>query len=181
MVLVGDADFLYDQFSVQVQEFFGQRIVIPRNQNLNLVQNVAEQLSGDSNLISLRSRATMSRPFTVVKKMQARAEDGYRSKLQELQKSLQETQNRLNELEKNKGSGQRFILSPEQQAEVARFSERREAEMKKELKRVKRNLNQEIDALENELKWINIAGMPFLVTISGISLALFKRKQTAAK
>jgi ABC-type uncharacterized transport system involved in gliding motility auxiliary subunit len=180
VVLVGDADFLYDQFSVQVQEFFGQRIVIPRNQNLNLVQNVAEQLSGDSNLISLRSRATMSRPFTVVKKMQARAEDRYRSKLQELQKSLQETQNRLNELQKNKESGQRFILSPEQQAEITNF-QRKEAEMKKELKRVKRNLNQEIDALENQLKWINIAGMPFLVTVSGVSLALLKRKKTAAK
>ena len=76
--------------------------------------------------------------------------------------------------------GQKFILSPEQQAEVANFR-KKEAEMKKELKRVKRNLNQEIDSLENQLKWINIAGMPFLVTISGVSLALFKRKQTAAK
>jgi ABC-type uncharacterized transport system involved in gliding motility auxiliary subunit len=180
VVLVGDADLLYDQFSVQVQDFFGQRIVIPRNQNLNLVQNVVEQLSGDSNLISLRSRATMNRPFTVVKKMQAQAEERYRSKLRELEKSLQETQTRLNELQKNKESGQRFILSPEQQAEIKSF-QKKEAEMKKERKLVKRQLNQDIDSLENRLKWANIAGMPFLVTLSGISLALIKRNKTAAK
>ena len=42
-------------------------------------------------------------------------------------------------------------------------------------------LTRRLTPLENELKWINIAGMPFLVTLSGISLALFKRKRTAAK
>ena len=122
----------------------------------------------------------MNRPFTVVKRMQAQAEEGYRGKLKELEKSLQETQTRLNDLQKNKESGQRFILSPEQQAEVKNF-QKKEAEVKKELKKVRRDLNREIEALETRLKWMNIAAMPLLVTISGISLALFKRKQTAAK
>jgi hypothetical protein len=35
--------------------------------------------------------------------------------------------------------------------------------------------------METRLKWVNIAGMPFLVTLSGISLAYLKRKRTAAK
>ena len=177
---VGDADMLYDQFSVQTGNFFGQKIVNLMNGNLPLLQNTVEQLSGDSNLIAVRGRATMDRPFTVVKRMQAQAEEGYRGKLKELEKSLQETQSRLNDLQKNKESGQRFILSPEQQAEVKNF-QKKEAEVKKELKKVKRDLSREIEALETRLKWVNIAAMPFLVTISGISLALFKRKQTAAK
>jgi sterol desaturase/sphingolipid hydroxylase (fatty acid hydroxylase superfamily) len=180
VILVGDADMLYDQFSVQVGNFFGQKIVNLMNSNLPFLQNGVEQLSGDSNLIAVRGRATMNRPFTVVKRMQAQAEEGYRGKLKDLEKSLQETQTRLNDLQKNKESGQRFILSPEQQAEVKNF-QKKEAEVKKELKKVRRDLNQDIDALETRLKWMNIAAMPLLVTISGISLALFKRKQTAAK
>jgi ABC-type uncharacterized transport system involved in gliding motility auxiliary subunit len=180
VILVGDSDFLYDQFSVQIQEFFGQRIVQPRNGNLNLVQNMVEQLAGDSNLIAVRSRATMNRPFTLVRKMQAQAEDRYRSKIKDLEKSLSDAQTRLNELQKSKESGQRFILSPEQQAEIKNF-QKKQAEVKKELKEVRKNLRQEIDSLENRLKWINIAGMPLLVTVSGISLALIKKKQTAAK
>ncbi len=180
VVLVGDADILYDQFAAQVQEIFGQKMVFPRNGNLNLVQNLVEQLAGDSNLISVRSRATMNRPFTLVKKMQAEAEERYRSKIKDLEKSLSDAQTRLNELQKSKEKGQRFILSPEQQAEIQKFQQK-QGEVKKELKQVRKNLRREIDSLENRLKWVNIAGMPFLVTLTGISLAIVKRKKTAAK
>lgn len=181
VVLVGDADMLFDQFSVQVQEVFGQRIVIPRNGNLTLVQNLVEQLAGDSNLIGVRGRATMSRPFTVVKSMQAKAEENYRSKIKDLEKSLSDTQSRLGELQQQKKeTGQRFIMSPEQQAELEKFRAT-ERDVKRQLKEVRKNLRQEIDSLENKTKWLNIAGMPFLVTLSGIALALIKRKKTAAQ
>ena len=180
VILVADADFLNDQFSVQIQNIFGQRIISPRNGNLNIVQNMVEQLAGDSNLIAVRSRATLNRPFTVVRTMQAQAEENYRKRIKDLEKSLADTQTRLNELQQNKESGQRFILSPEQQAEVERF-QKQQVEANKELRKVRRDLRQEIDSLENRLKWLNIAGMPFLVALSGISLALLKRKRTAAR
>ena len=35
--------------------------------------------------------------------------------------------------------------------------------------------------LKGRLRWLNIAGMPLLVTASGITIAFFKRKRTAAK
>ncbi len=180
VVLVGDADLLYDQFCAQVQNIFGQRIVMPQNGNLNFVQNITEQLAGDSDLIGVRSRATLNRPFTVVKRMQAAAEISYKNKIKELEDSLADAQRRVNELQKSKESGQRFILSPEQQTELANFR-KKEAETKKELKVVRKNLRREIDSLENRIKWVNIAGMPLLVTASGITLALLKRKRTAAK
>lgn len=180
VILVGDSDFIFDQFAVQVQEFFGQRIVQPRNGNLNLGQNMVEQLAGDSNLIAVRSRATMNRPFTRVRKMQAEAEERYQAKIKGLETSLNDAQTRLNELQKNKDTGQRFILSPAQQDEIKNF-QKKQAEVKKELKEVRKNLRQDIDSLENRLKWVNIAGMPLLVAVSGVSLALIKKKKTAAK
>lgn len=183
VVVVGDTDMLYDQFVAQVQNFFGQRMIIPMNGNLNFVQNVVEQNAGDENLIAVRSRATMNRPFTRVREMQAQAEERFRSKIRDLEKSLQDTQTRLNELQQAKqgASGQqKFILSPEQQAELERFKQK-QAEVNKELKQVRKDLRREIDSLENRLKWLNIAGMPLLVTVAGISLALIKRKRTAAR
>jgi len=173
VILVGDSDILYDQFCVQVQNIFGQKVVIPRNGNLNLAQNMVEQMAGDSNLIEVRSRATLSRPFTVVQKMQAQAEASYRSKIKELEDGLQETQKRLNELQSKKEKGQRFILSPEQQQEVERFK-KQEAGSKKELKEVRRNLRQDIDALENWVKVLNIFGMPVVVTCFGVGRAFLK-------
>jgi len=180
VILVGDSDILYDQFCVQVQNIFGQKVVIPRNGNLNLVQNMVEQMAGDSNLIKVRSRATLNRPFTVVQKMQAQAEASYRNKIKELEDGLQETQKRLNELQSKKEKGQRFILSPEQQQEVERFK-KQEAGSKKELKEVRRNLRQDIDALENRVKWLNIAGMPMVVTLFGVGRAFLKGQRAKSQ
>ena len=182
VILVGDSDLLYDQFCVQVQNFFGQKMVQPFNGNLNLLQNIVEQLTGDSDLIGVRSRAVQNRPFTLVNKIQAQAEDSYRAKIKSLESDLSEAQQKLNELQRSKEGNQRFILSPEQQAEIKKFNAK-EAQVKRELKDVRKQLRKDIDALENRLKWYNIAGMPVLVTGGGILLLLgvFKRKRTAAK
>ena len=180
VILVGDSDMIFDPVCVQVQNIFGQKIIIPQNGNLNLAQSMVEQLAGDSNLIGVRSRATLNRPFTVVKKMEERAQESYRSKIKELETSLSETQQKLNELQRTKEKGQRFILSPEQQQELARFRQK-EAEAKKELKQVRKNLRRDVDSMENRLKWINIAAMPVVVSLTGITLAVYKRKRTAAK
>ncbi|PYK57378.1 MAG: hypothetical protein DME21_17420 [Verrucomicrobia bacterium] len=180
MILVGDSDMIFDPVCVQVQNIFGQKIIIPQNGNLNLAQSMVEQLAGDSNLIGVRSRATLNRPFTVVKRMEEKAQESYRSKIKELEASLSETQQKLNELQRSKEKGQRFILSPEQQQELARFRQK-EAEAKKELKQVRKNLRRDVDSMENRLRWINIAAMPVVVSLTGITLAVYKRKRTAAK
>lgn len=181
VVLVGDSDMLHDQFSVQIQQIFGQQIVIPRNGNLTFVQSLVEQMAGNSHLIQVRSRATMNRPFTLVKDIQARASKEYQRQIQDLEKSLADTQQRLNELQQQKReAGQRFILSEEQKKEVENYRAK-EREAKIRLKELRKNLRKDIDSLEIRLKWLNIAGMPLLVTISGIALATIKRKKTAAK
>jgi gliding motility-associatede transport system auxiliary component len=53
--------------------------------------------------------------------------------------------------------------------------------VKIKLKDERKNLRRDIDSLENRLTWVNIAGMPFLVTLSGLGLAFYKRKRTSAK
>ena len=145
-------------------------------------QGAVEQLTGDSNLITVRSRASRERPFTVVKKMQADAESNYRSKIKELEGSLAEAQRKLNELQRTKASegGQRFILSPEQQEEIKNFRTK-ETEVKKELKEERKKLRADIDSLENRIKWLNIAAMPVLVAGAGVLLAMSRRKREAAR
>ncbi len=180
VILVGDSDMLYDAFCVRVQEFFGQKLVSPFNGNLGFLQNAVEQLAGDSNLIGVRSRAVQNRPFTLVKKIQAQAEESYRSKIKQLEQDLADAQQKLGELQRDKDKNQRFLLSKEQQDEIQKFHQK-EAQTKKDLKEVRKQLRKDIDALETRLKWVNIAGMPFLVSVAGISLAFWKRKRTAAK
>src|SRR5690606_14562700 len=64
--LIADVDFIYDVTVVRRNQIPGLNITIPEllNDNLTLVQNAAEQLSGDPDLIKVRSRTGVSRPFT---------------------------------------------------------------------------------------------------------------------
>jgi ABC-type uncharacterized transport system involved in gliding motility auxiliary subunit len=180
VVLVGDSDMIYDNFAIRkIQSPFGN-MVTAMNGNLSFAQNAVEQLSGDNNLIAVRSRATLNRPFTVVKKMQAEAEAKFRGKVKEIEDDLAQTQQRLNELQQNKEKGQRFILSPEQQAEVEKFRQK-QVEANRTLKKVQKDLRREVDSLEARVKWYNIAAVPMAVTLCGIILAAYKRKLTAAK
>jgi len=181
VILVGDSDFIYDQFAVQVQNFFGQKLVQYFNDNLSFAQNMVEQMAGDSNLIRVRSRAVSSRPFTVVQEMETRAQAKHREALQKLEQGLQETQAKLNELQQHKKeSGQRFVLSPEQQAEIAKFR-KQESEAKGKLKGVRKDLRKDIESLEGFLKGVNIAGMPLLVTLAGLGLWFVRKNRSGAK
>lgn len=180
VILVGDADLIYDSFAIrQIQSPFGTLSML-MNGNLNFAQNAVEQFTGDNNLITVRSRAVQNRPFTLVKQMQAEAEARYRSRIKELEESLADTQRQLNELQQKKEKGQRFILSPEQQAALENFR-KKEAEVKIQLKEERKKLRRDIDSLERRLKWFNIAAMPLVVSASGLALAFFKRKRTSAK
>jgi len=180
VLLVGDADLIFDQFALrQVQTPFGNFATL-MNGNLNFALNAVAQMTGDNDLISVRSRATQNRPFTLIKKMQAEAQQAYQSKIKELEESLAETEQRLGELQQAKQGNQRFILSPEQQAEVEKFRQK-EATVKIQLKEERKKLRRDIDSLETRLKVLNIAAMPVVVAVTGIGLAVYKRKRTSAK
>lgn len=181
VVLVGDVDMLHDNFSVRVSSIFGQRFVQPLNGNLTLAQNLVEQMAGSSSLINMRSRATLNRPFTVIQEYRSKAEAQYQSQLLELENRLNEARNKISELQQAKSEGsQKFILSDEQRAELSEYR-KSEAEAAKRLKDVRKNLRKDITSLENNLTWINTAGMAFVVVLVGIVIAIIKRKRTAAK
>lgn len=181
VVLVGDADMLFDRVALQpVQTLFGTGYA-PANGNLSFCQNAVEQLTGDNNLIAVRSRATVARPFTRVKAMESAANEKFRSEIKRLEESASESQRKINELQQaKKDKDQRFILSPEQSAELAKLR-KEEVEARKHLKQVQKDLRKEVVSLQTKVKWINILSVPFAVTVSGIVIAAVKRKKTSAK
>jgi gliding motility-associatede transport system auxiliary component len=180
VILIGDSDFAYDAIAGRTAQAIGQTVFIPSNGNLNFIQSCVEQLAGDSNLIGVRSRATGNRPFERVNRMEAAAQEKYQGKIAELEDSLNQTRQKLTELQTGKQADQKTLLSPEQQAEIKKFHEN-EANVNRELKQVRKDLRGEIDSLQNNLKWINIAGMPLLVTVAGLLLAWMKRTKRAAR
>ena len=176
--LVGDADLMYDNFSVRKLPMFG--LVQPFNGNLTLVQSLVESMAGDSDLIGVRSRASIRRPFTVVEEMKSEAQKKFQAKIGDYEKQAQEAQTKISEIQSKKEGNQRFILSPEAKAELAKLQET-QVKASKELRRVRKELRQDEESLENRLKWTNIAAMPLGVTIVGLALAVLRKKRTVAK
>ena len=177
--LFGDVDFLNDAYSVEVNPMLG--MAMPRNGNLALVQNLVEQASGDVNLVGARGRASVSRPFTVVQKMEAEARARYQGKIEGLNRKVEELQSKLNDVQiKQEGNTSKIILTKDQQDAIANFK-KQQVEARKDLRKERRNLDVDVKNLENRVKWLNIAAMPLLVSAVGIALAIARKNRTNAK
>jgi ABC-type uncharacterized transport system involved in gliding motility auxiliary subunit len=181
VVLFGDADMLFDPFTMRrVDSPFGA-LQMAMNANLNLAQNIVEQMTGDNNLIAVRSRATLNRPFTRVKEMETAANEKFQSEIKRLEDSAAEAQRKINDMQaQKKDKDQRFILSPEQRLELEKLR-KEEAESRKRLKQVQKDLRKEVVSLQTRLKWINILAVPLAVTATGIVIAIVNRRKTSAK
>jgi len=181
LVLIADTDFINDGAAVQIQDLLGQRLVYPINGNLAFVQALVDQYAGDAALISLRTRQSATRPFTVIKEMETRAQQAYTEKIKDIQDSLQATQEKLQALQKTApapgAAAGAAILTKEQQAEVDRFR-KVAAEKRRELKDVRKDLRADSDALQFWIKVLNIALIPALLVVLAFSLMIYRRRQT---
>ena len=176
VIIVADTDFLVDKFWVNVQNFFGQRIAVPRADNGTFVVNALDNLSGSNDLISLRSRGRSTRPFTRVKELQREAEQRFLNKEKELQARLQETERRINELQSKKQGSDTLILSSEQQQEITKFRAE-QVKTRKELRSVQHELRGSIEALGSFLKFINIGLIPILILAVALGMSLYRYRQ----
>ena len=179
IVIIADTDLLMDYMWVQTREVFGQRVAQAFANNGDWVANVLDNLSGSSALISVRGRATFSRPFARVEALRHQADDRLRSKALELQAELQQTETKLTELQSKRNDQSSLMLSPEQEAELKRFVAEK-ASVRKQLRETQRGLDVDINRLESWLKVINIGIAPLLVAVAGvIILSLRRRRRTA--
>ena len=176
VLLFADSDFLADDFCVRMMRTpFG---AIPQlvNENLMLFANAMEQFAGREELIGVRSRGASDRPFKVVNELEAEATKKWQAREAAFQEELQQTQQRLSALQKEKKGGERFILSKEQQDEIVKLR-KSQAETRKQLKNVRKELTADIDALGLRLKVANIALVPVLVVLFGLLRGYLRRKR----
>ena len=176
VIVFADSDFLADDFCVRMMRTpFGS---IPQliNENLMLFSNVIEQFAGREELIGVRSRGASDRPFTVVNELEAEATKKWQAREAEFQEELQKTQQRLSALQKEKKGSERFILSKEQQEEIVKLR-KAQADTRKQLKSVRKELTSDIDSLGLRLKIANIALVPALVVLFGLLRGYLRRRR----
>ncbi len=176
VIVVADADLLADRYWVQRQQFFGQTLLNPFANNGDFVINAIDNLLGNADLISVRSRATSTRPFHLVDDLRREAEQNLRATEQGLEAELAETEQRLTDLQQARGDTDLSVLTAEQEAEIDRFVEQR-IDIRRQLRQVRRDLDRDIEALGTRVKAINIALMPALVTLFALWMAWRRRRE----
>jgi len=178
VIVVADTDILSDRLWVQLQDFFGQRIVSPWANNGDFVTNAVDNLTGSSALISIRSRGRFSRPFEVVQDLRREAEASYLSSANDLQMQLAETEAQLGQLEASRDEQNLISLSPEQEATLVQFQQEK-LRIRKALRDVRHQLDQDIEMLGTTLKFVNIVLMPLLLTLGLLVFNYLRLYQSA--
>ena len=175
VIVVADVDVLSDRLWVAAQNFLGQRLLTSFANNGDFVINALDNLSGSAELIGLRSRASYSRPFTTVEALQRKADLQLRTTEERLQAELDQTEQRLGELQSQREDRGSLLMSPEQQAEIQRFLDER-ARIRQELRAVRRNLDRDIEMLGATLKVLNIVVAPVALTLLVLGFTVLKRR-----
>ena len=175
--LAADTDMLSDRVWVTVQAFMNQQVANAFANNGDFVVNTVDKLTGDNDLISIRSRGKLKTSFTTVDKMRLDADAALRATEESLQTELAETERKLSELQQAKGADAQMIISPEQQAELANFQKKR-VDVSRRLREVRRSLDTEIEGLGRWIKFFGTFLAPILVVLFAIG---FYRRRSALR
>ena len=176
IVVFADSDLLTDRLWVQVTQFFGQRIPQPFANNGDLVINAMDNLSGGADLSSIRSRGRYSRPFTKVLALQREADDRLRQEESELSARVAETESALAELNTDEEGNPIGEITPEIQTEIDRFNGEL-IETRRRLREVRFQLTEDIEQLGSNLKAVNTALVPILLTLFFLGRYYFRSRR----
>ncbi|MCF7838183.1 MAG: Gldg family protein [Candidatus Marinimicrobia bacterium] len=167
VILVADVDLLADRYALAVQNFFGQTVYEPLNDNLALFLNLLEQATGNAALLGLRSRQAYERPFERVLELERQAQQRWHEEEARLVDELRAAQARLDALQQARGADKNLMLSAAQRQEVERFRQER-FETQRKLKTVRQNLRRDIQRLGFRLNLFNLAFAPGLLSLYGL-------------
>ena len=176
VAIITDTDFLADQYSVRRLDFFGLSALRPLNDNLNLVTNVLELLSGSEDLISLRGKGTAVRPFTVVRDLEIKAQLSYQHRYESIQNELNQIQDQLRKLQDDQSERGRLVATQEVRDAIARYR-KEEADKRAALRKIRKRLREDIESLDRRLALFNLLTVPALICVYGVNFFVKRHKR----
>lgn len=178
VIVFSDADMLYDAFCLR-QGDLGVGLVT-NGGNLPMVLNAVEVLAGGGDLIQVRNRKSPVRPFSKLKEMRESVEEKYRPQLVSLEAERQKIAEQLSkarpQLDLKKGA----LIVDNATMNNIKEMEKNSRSLEKKERDIRKEVNKEVEFQKTLLKTINVFGVPLLVGLVGLLLALRRRTLTAA-
>lgn len=182
IIVFADSDVFDDRFWVQTESYLGERIAQPIADNAVFVMSAVDNLMGSNELISLRARGKIDRPFVVVEDLRRAAEQRFLAEQEVLEQKIEQTERRLTELQiaapgsDAAAGGQGLAESAEARQFRAELLESR-----KRLRDVQRDLRRDVERLGAELRFINIALVPIILAIVALAAAFLHYRRRKAR
>jgi ABC-2 type transport system permease protein len=160
IVVFPDVDFISNQFAFK-NSFLGLALA---NNNSSLFLNSVEAVSGDVDLMSIRSKGSINRSFDVIEQIEFEAEKKTATKVNQINASISKFQAELNELGKKANQGNIALLQNEGLKKKKELS-KKIALLKKELREAKREGREKVEGLGKALQYLNTLFSPLLVIL----------------
>ena len=167
VVVFTDVDFISDILAYQ-DSFFGKMVV---GDNSSLMLNTIDDLSGSSDLISIRSRGNFKRPFIVVDEIERQAEAETAEEEAKINAEITGFQSDLNSLLASAKKGEEGIIGS------TILQKRKDIELKihrarRQLRQVKMKRRERIEHLGNMLRNFNMLTAPAVILVVAVILGI---------
>jgi ABC-type uncharacterized transport system involved in gliding motility auxiliary subunit len=178
--VIADTDAFSNQGAYRIQNMGGMQAAMPYNGNSVLLLNIIDQAASSSDLIGARSRASIRRPFTLIREMEASAESSTQDKQKELQAKLREAQDRLAKIAADRSNSRDVRLAPEMEAEEQKFREE-VTQTNRQIRDLYKGLKRDKDSLSARIIAMNLGIVPPLVFFAGLAVAFSRRRASRAR
>ena len=167
IVVFSDVDFISDALAYQ-DSFFGKVVF---GDNSTMLLNAIDDLSGSSDLVSIRSRGNFKRPFVVVDEIKRQAEAETAKEVEKINAQIAGFQSELQSIVSSAKESQEEIIGDS----IAKKKQELESKIyqaQRQLRQVRMTRRERIEQLGNRLRQANMLGAPAVILVIAIVLGI---------
>ncbi len=178
MAIISDVDMIFDFFMGDAE-----RGASRNNNNVDFIMNLVENLAGDQDLMTIRGKDSIGRPFEVINDIREDAAAKAAPKRAENQRLMEKARQTLQEGQEGKdiGGGLMIMGQSDESIEKVQEIEKEIRELQRAENKISREQRAEIQATINGIEWANMLITPALVLIIGLLVGITRKNKTAAK
>jgi len=172
VVVVADVDAISDQVAFQ-RNFLG--LTLAANDNHKLLLNAVDYLIGAQELMGIRAKHAIRRPFTRFDDIEAEAELQTLERERQLREEVAAAEDELRQKRQEMSGQEAALFQKKVQEEVDRINDRL-AEANRELREIRKGRREAIEREESNVRFAVLGWMPTLILAVGVFLGLRRRR-----
>jgi ABC-2 type transport system permease protein len=172
VVVMSDVDVISDQIAFQ-RNFLG--LTMATNDNHKLLLNLVDYLMGAEELMGIRAKHAIRRPFTLFDDIEDAAEVQTLERERQLREEVAAAEEELRQKRQEMSGQQAALFQKQVQEEVDRLNDRL-SEANRELREIRKGRREALEREEAKVRFSVLGWMPILVLAVGIGLGLRRRR-----